>query len=548
MADFETTTSKFYEEYGYTKVWLYAICDMNANIVNIGSSIEEFITYISTKLKGKTIYFHNLKFDGEFILYYLLTNGYNHYEQLKDVNRGFSTLIGEMGEFYSLDIKFGNKKLVHIHDSYKLLPFKVEKIARDFGLPILKEKIDYNDYTINDETIKYVSHDVRIVAMALSQIKSEGMNKMTTASCAYSMFKSMRSSDYMSLTFPELDDDFLTEWRNAYRGGRCQVHPHYQGNIEYNVKRYDINSMYPSIMRNEQLPYGKPVPIDKMGVANFELYHIQVMFKLKEGHLPTLLKKATLFSQADSYYIETDEITDIWISSIDYELLVRHYDIIYLKIIKMFGFRTCKWLFNDYVDKWYAKKSVDSGAKKIVDKFMLNCLYGKFGSNHIGATKIPYFDTEDEIIGYNVTENKPLKKYYLPLAIAVVSYAHKYIDDAIVAVGYENFLYCDTDSVHTFDTLPPNMVDNKELGKFKLEAIEQKAKYVRQKTYITMENDEIHITCAGMPDSMKREVINKYGDDMFIVFSPGFKVEGKLLPKRVKGGVILNETSFEIKV
>ena len=74
VADFETTSEKFYNENGYTKVWLYAICDMNGNIVNYGETIEQFIMYIRT-LYGKTIYFHNLKFDGTFILDYLLKLG-----------------------------------------------------------------------------------------------------------------------------------------------------------------------------------------------------------------------------------------------------------------------------------------------------------------------------------------------------------------------------------------------------------------------------------------------------------------------------------------
>ena len=131
VADFETTNYEFYKQNGYTKVWLYAICDSDANIINYGSSIEDFFIQVR-KMYGKTIYFHNLKFDGSFIISYLLNNGYTYSDNLKEVTKGFSTLIGEMGEFYSITIKFTKNKLLHIYDSLKLLPFKVKKIAKDF--------------------------------------------------------------------------------------------------------------------------------------------------------------------------------------------------------------------------------------------------------------------------------------------------------------------------------------------------------------------------------------------------------------------------------
>ena len=40
VADFETTGIKFYKENGYTKVWLWAVCDDKSNIVKYGSDIK----------------------------------------------------------------------------------------------------------------------------------------------------------------------------------------------------------------------------------------------------------------------------------------------------------------------------------------------------------------------------------------------------------------------------------------------------------------------------------------------------------------------------
>ena len=57
------------------------------------------------------VYFHNLKFDGEFIIYWLLHNGFEHREDSEDLDKDtFSTLISDMGQFYSIEICFGKER------------------------------------------------------------------------------------------------------------------------------------------------------------------------------------------------------------------------------------------------------------------------------------------------------------------------------------------------------------------------------------------------------------------------------------------------------
>lgn len=543
VADFETTTEKYYIENGITKVWLYAISDKNSNIIKYGNSIEDFFEFINSYKKNVIYYFHNLKFDGSFILNYLINNNYKYQEKitLSDTNK-FSTLIGEMGEFYS--IKYNVKKNFQITfcDSLKLLPFKVEKIAIDFGLPILKGKIDYDNYEINEETLNYVFNDVKIVAMALNEIKKNGMIKMTTASCAYNEYSNM--TFYINNLFPDLEKDFLVKWRGAYRGGRSMVNDLHRNKILKNVKRFDINSMYPYIMREMELPYGEPIKCNR-NEYNFELYDVNISFKLKKGHLPCILKKGSLGFGEDSYYTETEGVENLKISSIDFQLLEINYDIEYLEFIEILGFKTTKYLFRKYIDKYYEIKNREKGAKKLIAKLMLNSLYGKFGSKPEGKTKKPILVEESLKFEYN--EKEDMKHYYLPIAIAITSYAHKLLDDNIRYTGIENFVYCDTDSIHTLGDLPKELIDNKELGKFKLEGIEKISKYIRQKCYVVKDEDNsIKITCAGMPENLKEKAISIYNEEIFNVFERGFSINGKLLPKQVKGGVILKETTFQI--
>lgn len=549
VADFETTTKEYYDKYGHTCVWLYAISNSRGEVINWGQTLDMFMQYCRDNLSGYTIYFHNLKFDGSFILNWLLNKEYQYKDRLyKNDNKGYTTLISEEGAFYQITINFRKGCQITIQDSLKLLPFSVKNIAYGFNLPIKKGEIDYNNYTITDEVLDYVFNDVSIVALALNDIKTNGMNYMTTASCAYHNF--LDTCIFANSFFPVLDEEFLIEWRKAYRGGRSQVNPIFKNVILHNVKRYDINSMYPYIMHDMELPIGMPIKCEEIGKYKFELYKVDIEFSLKDNHLPTLLKKNTLYGDG-SYYEESDGIIELHISSIDYQILLRHYDIKYIKFIEIWGFKTTTCLFKNYIDKWYKVKNENTGAKRIIAKLMLNSLYGKFGSNCKGKSKIPLIE-EDGSLGFKLGEEVSMRKYYLPIAIAITSYAHLLIDDAIMETGYDNFVYCDTDSVHTLGTLPMDMVDKSILGKFKLEGIEIKSKYVRQKTYIFTEfvDNELEyvITCAGMDDKTKNKALSMYGENIFDVFQEGFEITGtKLMPKQVKGGVILVETSFKIK-
>lgn len=552
IADFETTGENYYNEHGYTKVWLYAVANADSEIVNHGSSIEEFFEWCKT-VNGATIYFHNLKFDGSFILSWLMLNGYKETDGLRIADKkGFETLIDSEGQYYMIKVNLARRTQVRFQDSLKVIPLKVRTMAKVFGLPIEKEVIDYDDYTIDDDRLRYVYNDVKIVAMAMRYFRDLGFTKMTIGSNAYNNF--VESKKRFQQIFPELDRDWLVEWREAYRGGRSQVNPAYASKVMTNVRRYDINSMYPYAMSRFPMPYGLPRKQDKPNQRNFELYKVEISFRLKKGHLPTLLKKALSFMAMQTYYIDTDGVEVLYISNIDLELVYRHYEVEYINFLEIWGFPTAKGIFTEWVDAFYDRKSNSTGGEKMVWKLVINNLYGKFGSKPKGSKKKPTLDQDGAIV-YESTEEEDMKLYYLPVAIAITSYCHRLIDDAIMETGYDKFVYCDTDSVHTIGTLPDDWVDPKEIGKFKLEGIEEQSKYVRQKCYVYRENGKYTITCAGMTDGIKEHLIDKYGDNIFREFDVGLVVSPldvprgscKLRPRLVKGGTILVPVGFALR-
>ena len=184
-ADFETAVWLEDE----TWVWAWATCEIgNEKNLKIGNNIDEFINFCKGE-KNAIFYFHNLKFDGEFIIYWALTHGFKHVEKKEDIKANtFTTLISDMGQFYSIVLYFekGNKKVhkVTFFDSLKIIPFGVEQIAKSFNLPISKLKIDYKmerpkGWILTNEEKEYIKNDVLIVAKALKVLFDEGLEKMT---------------------------------------------------------------------------------------------------------------------------------------------------------------------------------------------------------------------------------------------------------------------------------------------------------------------------------------------------------------------------------
>ena len=73
VADFETTV---YKGQQFTEVWAAAVVKLGSEDVEVLHSLPEFLSYIYAKKTNIICYFHNVKFDGNFLLDYLLRNGY----------------------------------------------------------------------------------------------------------------------------------------------------------------------------------------------------------------------------------------------------------------------------------------------------------------------------------------------------------------------------------------------------------------------------------------------------------------------------------------
>ena len=77
MADFETLTGK--DVVDETYVWASGICSIDnpydESFLKIWNNDEDLYLFLS-QFSYSECYFHNLKFDGHFIMHYLLSHGY----------------------------------------------------------------------------------------------------------------------------------------------------------------------------------------------------------------------------------------------------------------------------------------------------------------------------------------------------------------------------------------------------------------------------------------------------------------------------------------
>lgn len=550
VADFETLN----DNTEYTYVWAWALCNIeNSESVELGTSIVTFIDRIKNI---KKIYFHNANFDCSFIIDYLFRNGFKCVETGKRENKSFSIIKSDTNKLYLLDITWSyksSKKFTHtqILDSYKKLPFSVDSIAKAWNLPISKLKIDYKQHReengmLTNEEKEYIKNDVIIIAKALYSLLSDGNIRMTIGADAIAHFRATKNKEDLKKLLPAItieEDEFF---RKAYKGGFTYVNEKYKNKEVKSGLVFDVNSLYPSRMYFCPMPCGKPKYYKGAYKQNklYPLYiaHIIVNFEIKKDHIPCIQLKNNLSFMPTEYIKSTNnESVDLYLSSVDYELFIQQYNIISIDFVDGFMFKTCKDLFKEYIDYFMEIKKNSTGAKRTEAKLFLNNLYGKFGTNPVKKSKIAYYDEELKIVKYRLNEETINTPPYTPLAVFITAYA-RYLTITSAQQLYQRFIYADTDSLHLEGLeIPDNIdIDDKELGKWAHEATFTRAKFIRAKTYIEEINNELKVTCAGLPARSHSQVTWEN-------FHSGTEYGEKLIPKVVKGGTILVESTFKIK-
>ena len=560
LADFETTC----HEENETRVWLWGIKNLDLNEIHTGYNIKTFFDFIKENCINDIVYFHNLKFDGMFIVDYLFRSGFEYSKEFSE--NTFNTMITDTQIWYNIQINLRKEKRkqqkITIQDSYKLIPYSEKTIGEVFKLDTQKGEIDYKKprdetYIPNQEEISYIKNDIKIIDNVMKTFKSEGYNKMTIGACALTYFKEHFGKKNWERHFPILDkeiDDFI---RKSYKGGWTYLNPKYKGKDINEGLVYDVNSMYPAVMYEFPYPVGIPQKFTGEYILDesMPLYVIEIIctFKLKKGKFPSIQSKNSF--RTPQYMEEVTEPLQLVLTSVDLELLYENYHVTVFEYIGGYKFAKATGIFTDYID-YFIKMKIENNGKNIclrnIAKLFLNSLYGKFGTNPYKVNKIPYLDDEKNCIEFENTEEEYTKPVFTAIASFVTSYARRNIIQTANKIG-KRFIYADTDSVHIEGLEMPDInIDENKLGYYKLEYKFTKARYIKGKTYMEQEeNGTLHKTIAGCPDRTKEILDFSNFNTMFTLTEQNgleyYNKYGKLVPKRAKGGVILKPTEFSIK-
>lgn len=353
---------------------------------------------------------------------------------------------------------------------------------------------------------------------------------------------------------------------------------------------------------------GNYIPDEALEDNRYYFIRIKTRFYIKKDKLPfiqikgNLLYKGTESLESSDVYDKTtnqyythyrdlngdliDTRVELTLTMTDFILIKEHYELVDFEILDGCWFYTQIGIFDEYIEKYKHQKQISKGAKRELAKLFLNNLYGKMASSKDSSFKLAYVK-EDKSIGFLPVSENNKKAGYIPVGSAITSYARNFTIRAAQknyhGVSNPGFIYADTDSIHC--DLPPEQiigikVHPKDFCCWKLESCWDKAIFTRQKTYIEhiiaedlepIEKPYNNIKCAGMPQKCK-DLFNlsmqgtaMYNDNWtdeersflfnenrepikrdFSDFKIGLSVPDKLRPKRIIGGILLVETTYQM--
>ena len=489
--------------------------------------------------KNNTFYFHNfIKFDMFFIL-----NGITRNPKIR------IDILSRDKTFYSVTIKdVKNSNEISFRDSMLMLAMSLEKLSEVYCVINKKCKFDhinkYTDYS-NPHFIKqletYCISDSKALSEGFQNFRNEikknfqvdSFNNLTASSLALRIFRVRYYNPKITPIYSagENMDDFI---RKSYYGGVVEL---YKPKL-ISGYHYDLNALYPSIMKDNEFPIGEGEYIRGPEI-NLETFYgfIEVDVFSPYNNKPFLVTKdkrgliAPIGEWKGVYHSE--ELR--YAITLGYEF----------KLKGGYQFKKAK-IFEHFVDDLY-KLRISSGKETALGKtlkLIMNSLYGRFGmrlestktsivthTEFQKINKIYDVETYDEIneqvmISYKDIPNpekidnlffkdelteeeyKKLKNKRFQnslngvssvmIASAVTALArikmHK-----IKALCGDSLFYTDTDSIFTENEFKPEHVSPEEIGKLKLEGIVKEGYFIAPKTYaIVYESGTVELKSKGI--------------------------------------------------
>ena len=368
--------------------------------------------------------------------------------------------------------------------------------------------------------------------------------------------------------------------RKSYTGGAVDVYiPHNKDNET--LYDYDVNSLYPSVMKDNLMPVGKPVPfigeIRAIEPNAFGFFYCEIISPNNLEH-PILQRRIRTPNGLRT--IAGLGSWNGWIFSAEMVNAIKYgYT---FKIIKGYEFKQAD-IFSKYINKMYnLRLQYPKGdAMNLIAKLLMNSLHGKFGMK-TELTKVEILDNnQDKVNKYlNKFNSNIMDLINLEDKIVLIYNTNKFIpsddnevfhDDVFHALDVNvaiasaitayarikmsqfknnpNFkLYnSDTDNIVINKPLPESMVGN-ELGQMKLEHVISKAVFLAPKLYglVEVNGNEI-IKAKGLIKSSIKQLTVADFEKLLVKDSSRLITHQKMYKNLFKSNISVLDTIYTIK-
>lgn len=494
---------------------------LKESLVKVTRSIDEIVDYIFSRGTGSRFYAHNLTYDISFILCHLFKKYKGEFSITKSIIQDLTKNI------VTMDIKFRGKTMRFI-DTVPIFSAPLADVLKAFT-DMEKGETPLFDYIhqvkVTQDVIDYCVVDTLGLAKAIIKRMEYGEKSLTTASDAFKTFRSLMGKQKFERFYQPLAVELDDKMRSAYRGGFTFLNPAYKETTLKNVHVLDVNSMYPAQMYNKSLPYGEPKIVENGEVIIGTTYNLGIQkFSVKSAfikdHKVPFISTSNSMLHSASYLAEIsehlpEEKRTFSLTLQEFELFKEYYDYEGLNLQGGFLFKSRKDLFRTYIDHFLTLKNDDNPTVKNIGKLFLNALYGKFAEAYTKNTYNVYYEDR---VRFHIADSELRPCGYLPVGIFITSYARCFLLESIDKIGYENFVYCDTDSMHfiNIDEHDLNLeLHDSKLGAWKLENVFYEAYYIRAKRYCgsyfnkKIQQDDLKMACAGIKTKdLKRQILS----------------------------------------
>ena len=491
------------------------------------------------------VYVHNLAYDGQYLKHYLKEYAGNALRIMATDNHSY--LYIDVPGF-------------RIYCSYRLTNLSLDSLSKDYSKTYLKAAgaIDYNIIRYQTDRLTetdwyYMFSDVASQHDAIRQyLDAQGYLNAFDApitSTGFVRVDCRRESEKVrswrdTFTGTALTTEQFNLARACFMGGVTICSYEFSAvTVRGDLGHRDFTSSYPAQQMVKYFPTGKFVPygdVDSREELEYLLDNYCCMFLLtmenvtiKPGVTAPFIpssKCMELFNplRLNGKVVKADRLT-IAVTEIDYRIYKEQYNAQNVFIHNM-NIATRgplpAWLKSKIMQYFRAKCELKKSDPLLymASKAKLNGIYGMSATSPVR----PDYEVDDDLIMQpkQVDAEKELAKFYrsynsfLPYQWGVWTTAHarRALYDMIVAVGYDRFLYCDTDSVFYMKSAETErrleemndrirrasqaagaVVGNNILGLATEEPELTAFRGLHAKCYATIEEGQLKVTIAGIP-------------------------------------------------